>query len=97
MSADDRLQLGTRVTFKRPLRRARVLANMNRKVWEPDPWKTGTYGGIVVGLRTLSDGETTDWESGSYRPSRHFRAVLVAEGLHRKPVLVLPENVEVAS
>jgi hypothetical protein len=92
----DTLQLGTRVRFKRPLRRViDVATSANRKAWEADPYRPGKYGGIVVGLRTLSDGRVVDW-GGTYRPERHFRAVLVAEGLHRRPVFVLPEDVEVA-
>jgi hypothetical protein len=93
----DALALGTPVRFKRPLRRACPPATPRRKVWEPDPYMTGTYGGIVVGLRTLSDGETFGgWDEPlTYRPARHYRAVLVVEGLHRKPVLVLPDDVEV--
>jgi hypothetical protein len=93
MSDTDLFKLGARVKFTRPLHRTRPLANLRRKVWEPDPWKNGTYAGIVVGVRTLSDGMTEGWEENTYRPERHYRAVLIATDLHRKPVLVLPENV----
>jgi hypothetical protein len=94
MADDDNLALGTPVRFKRPLHRVRTLANREQKVWEADPYRAGEYAGIVVGVRTLSDGEVIAWGAG-YRPERHYRAVLIAEDLHRKPVLVLPEDVEV--
>lgn len=96
MKTTDLLQLGTLVRFSRPLQRTLdVATSANRKVWRADPYRPGEYGGIVVGLRTLSDGEVVDY-AGTYRPERHFRAVLIAEDLHRKPVLVLPEDVEVS-
>lgn len=93
MSDTDRFKLGSRVTFTQPLHRTRTLANLRRKIWTPDPWKNGTYAGVVVGLRTLSDGMTEGWEENTYRPERHYRAVLIATDLYRRPVLVLPEHV----
>ena len=73
------------------------------KVWRVNPYlKPGEHpmSGIVVGVRTLSDGAAT-WDYADepivYHPEVHFTAYLIAYDLHRKPVFLLPESVTVAS
>jgi hypothetical protein len=52
--------------------------------------------GIVVGIRHLSNGTVRYFPDGEtdYRPTEHFPALLVAFDLRRKPVFVLPADVE---
>jgi hypothetical protein len=60
------------------------------KLWEPIKLKA-PIPGIVVGIRTLSNGTTYSLGEGygnGYEAKEYFRAVLVATDLHRKPVLV---------
>jgi hypothetical protein len=89
------LELGTPVRFRHPLRRTHVPGDYRAKVWAANPFRRGEYVGIVVGLRTLSDGENLGYEEITYRPLRHYAAVLVAESLRTRPVFVLPADVEV--
>lgn len=95
----ESLELGTAVRFKRPLRRvlsSSDTGSYDRKVWGANPYRHGAYTGIVIGLRTLSDGAVAYHSDVIvYTPSRHYRAVLIAESLYRRPVLVLPGDVEV--
>lgn len=93
------LQLGTRVTFTHTLKRTAPRSGLRvwdaRTYWLVDTAR-GPVPGIVVGVRTLSDG-TADrgWDEPTvYTPTRHFTAYLIAFDLRRKPVLVLPEHVE---
>ena len=49
--------------------------------------------GIVVGCRTLSNGQVTYWEDGTaYEPTEHLPAVLVATNLRRRHVFALAED-----
>jgi hypothetical protein len=52
--------------------------------------------GIIVGKRTLSDGEVQyTYDSGViYRQKSTFTAWLVATDIHRKPVLVWPKDIQ---
>lgn len=69
------------------------------KVWtsedypgQPDPEPCP---GIVIGIRTLSNGTNHyhgDDEPITYRATERFTAYLVAYDMRRKPVLVLPEH-----
>lgn len=56
--------------------------------------RTGSGQGIIIGKRTLSDGDTLyNYDVGNeYRPFRHYTAWLVAYDLRRKPVHVLPHH-----
>lgn len=90
--------LGTRVRFRHPLKRRkrRELEGQGRemrKIWEPeksDEWREG----VVVGFRTLADGNLIFDEWGNlFVPTHHFRAYLIAFDLHRSPVYSRPEDV----
>jgi hypothetical protein len=48
-------------------------------------------GGLVVGERTVADGDLT---GPDFTPTRHFRVYLVAHHMRRKPMFVLPEDME---
>lgn len=96
---DKPLPLGTRVLFSHPLTRRYLPGSPARKVWEPPLYAEDAnrkHQGVVVGVRTLSDGRT-HWngedEPISYTPDEHFTAYLIAYDLHRKPVHVRPEHV----
>lgn len=70
-----------------------------RKKWLKTEWvKRGNHRyGVLVGIRTLSDG-TIDWsfdEPVTFYPETYFTAYLVAFDLRRKPVFLLPDDVEV--
>ena len=52
--------------------------------------------GIVVGVRTYSDGTVTwgyEGEQTTYRPTCYFRVVLVAFDIHHNPVALLVGDV----
>ena len=77
---------------------ARVAATLLRvrrggcKVWARIPLMNPTTG-IVVGCRTLSNGQVTYWEDGTaYEPTEHLPAVLVATNLRRRHVFALAED-----
>lgn len=77
--------LGSPVIFSAELRR-------RRGVW--DRRTRPATEGIIVGTRTLADGDV-QWEPEvgmTFTPQRHFQAFLVAYALRRKPVYVLPED-----
>lgn len=92
------LKLGQRVGFSIKLKRKwNICEDQDVKFWMAV--HCNYTDGIVIGIRTLSDGnvEFGSNEDGTtqYRPVSHFQAVLVAHSLHRKPVLVLPQDLEV--
>lgn len=71
------------------------------KVWKPNPYlprSSEPRAGVIVGVRTLANGYAT-WayrdEPIVFYPEEHFTAYLVAFDLRRKPVLLLPKNVQV--
>lgn len=101
--------LGERITFTHSLHRRSGWGEHfgtrpgHRKAWEPRPasWlirQAENLHGIVVGIRTLSNGHVTygDWEDGGhvYHADKDgsFTAYLVAYDVRRKPVYVLPEH-----
>lgn len=44
---------------------------------------------LVIGVRTLSDGEVDYDEDGrQYHPTKHYKALLVVADLRRKPFFV---------
>jgi hypothetical protein len=70
-----------------------------RKEWRKTQWgKRGNVRtGIIVGVRTLSNG-VIEWnyeEPIQFYPDLYFTAYLVAFDLRRKPVYLLPDDVEV--
>lgn len=90
------INLGKRVKFTTPLRRAhehRVDGDRssNWKVWRAALSYTGPLEGILIGVRTLSDGLVYYGnfdEPTSFAPKESFKAALIATSLKRKPVLV---------
>lgn len=64
---------------------------------QPEPAPTR---GIVVGIRTLSNGKNV-WsgsdEAITYSPREFFTAYLVAHNLRQRPVFVLPEHMRPVS
>ena len=54
--------------------------------------------GHIIGERTLSNGHN-EWqgpEAGNlYSPNNYFKAYIVVFNIHRKPVYVLPEDVNI--
>lgn len=78
------------------------------KIWKPEPLNRyrfparycrsdGRLEGLVVGVRTLSNGPV-EWgsydEPTVFYPREQVEAVLVAWNLRRVPVLVLPADLE---
>lgn len=92
-------ELGQRVTFTHPMRRACPFdySGPYRKEWVPNTVAAPTEG-VVVGVRTLSNGAVTYSDVVTYRPSRdgYFTAYLIAYDMRRKPVFVRPEHIEPA-
>jgi hypothetical protein len=70
------------------------------KVWKRNPYlkRDDTREGVIVGSRTLANGYAT-WayadEPIVFYPEEHFTAYLVAYDLRRRPVYLLPSDVEV--
>lgn len=92
------LELGTFVQFSATY--IRCSANTGsyrvRKYWHTKQCKSRT--GVLVGMRTLSNGLRgwIDSEEGyDYNPTEYLQAVLVAFDIHRKPVLVPIDAVQV--
>lgn len=93
--------LGQRVTFSNAdvLERATQTGPgyRTRKVWRTPLWKKpGESRGVVVGIRTLSNGRVTynyD-EPTEYTANEWFKAALIATDLLRKPVFVRVEDVK---
>ena len=85
-----------KVMVKSKLRRAcTVLPGCyNRKEWVIQRYKH-PRGGVVIGWRTLSNGEAEYWsdEPVTYRPKEHFKVLLVVMNEKQNPVYVLPEEV----
>ena len=50
------------------------------------------FEGVIIGKRTLSNGIT---DSSVYIPNEHFTAYLVSIDMNKKPVLVLPRDIDV--
>lgn len=92
------IALGTKVHFDHGsiLWREHLAGSVRR--WMPARWNKGYMTGIIVGWRTLANGKVTygnDWDgSDEFRPTEHFKAYLVAYDMRRKPVYVLPEDLE---
>ncbi len=92
------LKLGTKVHFDHSsiLWREHLADSMRR--WTRTRWGKDQHTGVIVGWRTLSNGKVTygnDWDgSDEFRPTEHFKAYLVAYDMRRKPVYVLPEDLE---
>jgi hypothetical protein len=97
MSA-TRLTLGTRVRYSSLLlRRAEHVNGSTRKTWEPMSLGFDREG-IVVGLRTLSNG-IHHWgfsdEGGHYEQKSSLQAVLIAWDVRKTHDRVLLADVEV--
>lgn len=99
------LRLGTLVRFEWHTRLRRTEATIGggryQKVWVPasrPPEVPEVRTGVIVGKRTLADGEAQYYASDepvSWSPKHHFEAYLVAYDLRRRPVYVLVEDIEV--
>jgi hypothetical protein len=92
------LELGTKVHFDHSKVLWREHLTGGKRRWQSVNWNKGYMEGVIVGWRTLANGRVTygnDWDgSDQFRPTEHFKAYLVAYDLRRKPVYVLPENLE---
>lgn len=91
-------ELGDRVRITHILRRRSYRIpdrGADRKRWEPQH-RPSANEGIVIGARTLFDGEAV-WgydEPTRFEQTATVKAYLVATHLYRRPVLVLPEHME---
>ena len=89
-------KLGQKVTFDRVLVRAtgHLYSETPNAFWRrlisPEP-RTG----VVVGLRTVFNGKVIwDGHGHTFKHGAPHRAVVVAWHLHRRPFLVLPEDLQ---
>lgn len=104
MLNDYEIALGTRVKFTTPLRRAyehRMDGDRgsNWKVWKPALSYSGPLAGIVIGVRTLSDGLVfygSYDEPTSFHPKESFKAALIVTDLKRKPIFVRFDDLQAA-
>lgn len=88
--------LGQQITVENVLKRRTKFSTPNEygiskrlKVWERVPLKKATTA-IIVGIRTLSNGNTDyDYEVGyMYNPTEYFKALLVVSSLKNAPYFV---------
>lgn len=93
-------RLGAPVMFLHGNRLRRSYRSMSphpRKEWQRVKHDGGdAVQGILVGVRTLSDGINVYYghdEPIEYRPDKHFTVYVIAYDLRRVPVLVLPQDV----
>lgn len=110
MADITQLALGTRVRCSNTLHRTSSPSIEHtaggyavEKRWEPHhlelfrfqhPERSGE--GIVVGIRTLSNGQASYYEDHTaFRASGTVTAVIIAHHLRRKPVYALPEHIEI--
>lgn len=63
----------------------------------PDARRSSTLRGIIVGKRTLAEGNA-EWDEGysTFVPKSHLRAYLVAFDLKRRPVYVMASDLRSA-
>lgn len=80
---------------KSKLRRTETLVRggNNKKQWDIGRFKH-PRGAVVIGWRTLSNGESECWpdEPIVYHPKEHFKALLVVSDEKHNPYYVLPEE-----
>lgn len=84
-----KVELGQEITITCFYKRVKKFENKKRwKIWETAPLKKDIKG-VIVGVRTISNG-ITDYESEGYlySPKYHFPALLVSYSLSRNPILV---------
>ncbi len=91
------MNLGDKVTFTATLQRRQKASDYGtHKYWHRADCAPQT--GILIGRRMLSNGKRV-WDGNeegfSYRPTEQVRAALVAFALHRAPVLVPLDALEV--
>jgi hypothetical protein len=100
----EQLTFGTQVRSTVELKRvhgvgpSRVWKKVEISDW--DAWQkvTRERTGIIVGKRTLADGDYyygSEYEPGEFVPTERFAAYLVAYAMHRSPFLVRAEDLEV--
>lgn len=92
----DQFALGDKVRVRAWLERSRSGQSYNQKYWKREEF-AAPMDAIVVGLRTLSEGNITFWDEGgyAYEATNHFKAALVAYSLRNRPVFVKLEDIEV--
>lgn len=101
---DYEISLGKRVKFTTPLRRVyehRMDGDRgsNWKVWKAALSYAGPLEGILIGVRTLSDGLVyygSFDEPTSFDPKESFKAALIATDLKRKPFFVRFDDLQPA-
>jgi len=69
-------------------------ARHTKRKWVP---KEQQLSGIVIGHRYVREGIVDYWPDSTFTPEKYIECYLVAYDLHRKPVYVLPEDMEVVS
>lgn len=91
------LELGTRVHFDHSSILWREHLAGGKRRWAPVQWNKGYMEGVIVGWRTLSNGDVEygGWDGTTeFSPTEHFKAYLVAYDMRRKPVYVRPDDLE---
>lgn len=92
------LQLGTKVHFDHSSILWREHLAGGKRRWAPVHWSRDQHTGVIVGWRTLANGDVeygNGYDSGTeFYPTEHFKAYLVAYDMRKKPVYVLPKDLE---
>jgi hypothetical protein len=101
----DNPTFGQRIRFDRADVRQRTTSSYQSngrggwmKEWAKRSWsKPGQLEGILIGIRTLSNGWVTygdEFTPTRYEAVDHFTAYLIAYDTRRSPVYLLPEDCE---
>lgn len=92
------MELGTRVKFDHSSILWREHLAGGKRQWTPVRWNKGYMEGVIVGERTLANGNLIYGNGYDiidvFRPTEHFKAYQVAFNIRQKPVYVLPEDLE---
>lgn len=98
----EEFTLGQWVEFTHRLRRSYSSSSRYNtwiKAWVVDPLRPAgkPQRGIVIGQRTLSNGENhyLGDDGIQYRPKNYFKVYLISFDMRRNPVYVLPEHIVV--
>lgn len=92
----NELKLGQKVKFNKILIRktshdleGKYKRYVRKKIWILKNFSEKDTEGILIGIRTLYNGELYDSGLGvGFKSRRHFRAYLIAYSVNRKPVFV---------
>ena len=88
-------RLGDKVRVKRIIEAEKRWDREARHTKRKWVFKEQELDGIVIGHRYVQEGIVDYWPDSTFIPEKYIECYLVAYDLHRNPVHVLPEDMEV--